>query len=227
MASRDVGRFFVRCSIPSLDLLCLLAPSFVPALFLRSSITLYLSSLLSFTRVSRPSFCHSHAVTTRSVAPSIHRLDLLSSVLHSPPLVSSSVLLSASLQLTALGHGAVAVQLHLVLLMLERRLSLFLPLLSSPAASGHFAVVLSSLSLFALSIRLALLSSVSASVAQCICLQGQSPLDAFILRSLVQFLLCSVHLSIVTVFFQIIQVWPFDGHYSRTDSFNSFPTITY
>src|SRR6218665_3650314 len=192
--------------------LCLLAPSFVPALFLRSSITLYLSSLLSFTRVSRPSFCRSHAVTTRSVAPFIHRLDLLSSVLHSPLLVSSSVLLS-SLQSTALGHGAVAVQLHLVLLMLERRLSLFLPLLSSHAASGHFAVVLSSLSLFALSNRLALLSSVSASVAQFICLHGQRPLDTFILRSLVQFLLCSVHLSLVAVFFPIIQVWPLDGHY--------------
>src|SRR6218665_798761 len=107
--------------------------------------TLYLSSILSFTRVSRPSFCRSHAVTTRSVAPSIHRLDLLSSVLHSPSLVTSIVLLSASLQSTALGHGAVAVQLHLVLLMLERRLSLFLPLLSSTAASGHFAVVLLSL----------------------------------------------------------------------------------
>src|SRR6218665_2714078 len=92
--------------------------------------------------------------------------------------------------------------------------SLFLPLLSSPAASGHFAVVLSSLSLFALSIRLTLLSSVSASVVQFICLQGQSPLDTFILRSLVQFLLCSVHVSLVAVFFPIIQVWPSDGHYT-------------
>src|SRR6218665_1373061 len=212
MASRDVGRFFVRCAIPSIHSLCLLAPSFVPGLFIRSSITLYLCYLLSFTRVSSPSFCRSHAVTTHSVAPPIHRLDLLSSVLRSPPLVSSIVLLSTSLQLTALGHGAVAVQLHLVLLMLERRLSLFLPLLSSPAASGHFAVVLSSLSLFALSIRLALLSSVSASVVRFIC--HQSPLDAFILRSLVQFLLCSFHLSLVAVFFPIIQVWLFDGHYN-------------
>src|SRR6218665_1539176 len=58
-----------------------------------------------------------------------------------------------------------------------------------------------SLSLLALSIRPALLSSVSVSVAQFICLQGQRPLDAFILRSLVQFLLCSVHLSLVAVFF--------------------------
>src|SRR6218665_1239222 len=172
MASRDVGCFFVRCAIPSIHSLCLLAPSFVPGLFLRSSITLYLSSLLSFTRVSRPSFCRSHALTTRSVAPSIHRLDLLSSGLHSPPLVSSIVLLSASLQSTALGHGAAAVQLHLMLLMTEIWLSLFLSLLSSTVASGHFAVVLSSLSLFALSICLALLSSVSASVAQFICLQG-------------------------------------------------------
>src|SRR6218665_3281654 len=85
--------------------------------------------------------------------------------------------------------------------MCERQLSL---LLSPPIAYGHFAVVLSSLSLFAQSIRLALLSSVSASVAQFICLQGQSPLAAFILRSLVQFLLCSVHLSLVAVFFPII-----------------------
>src|SRR6218665_1588343 len=46
--------------------LCLLAPSFVPALFLRSSITLYLSSLLSFTRVSRPSLCRSHVSITRT-----------------------------------------------------------------------------------------------------------------------------------------------------------------
>src|SRR6218665_1673767 len=73
---------------------------------------------------------------------------------------------------------------QLVLWMLERRLSLLLP---PPIASGRFAVVLSSLSLF----------------AQFICLQGQSPLDAFILRSLVQFLLCSVHLSLVAVFFPI------------------------
>src|SRR6218665_2197093 len=143
MASRDVGRFFVRCAIPSIHSLCLLAPSFIPALFLRSSLTLYLSFLLSFTRVSRPSFCRSHALITRSVALSIRRLDLLSSVLHSPPLVSSIVLLSSSLQSTALGHGAVAVQLHLVLLITVMRLSLFLPLLSS-TASGHIAVISSS-----------------------------------------------------------------------------------
>src|SRR6218665_2247792 len=85
--------------------------------------------------------------------------------------------------------------------MLERRFSLLLP---PPIASGRFAVVLPSLSLLALSIRPALLSSVSASVAQFICLQGLSPLDAFILRSLVQFLLCSVHLSLVAVFLPII-----------------------
>src|SRR6218665_1377703 len=84
--------------------------------------------------------------------------------------------------------------------MLERRFSLLLP---PPIASGRFAVVLPSLSLLALSIRPALLSSVSASVAQFICLQGQSPSDAFILRSFVQFLLCSVHLSLVAVFFPI------------------------
>src|SRR6218665_589156 len=108
--------FLFLHSIPSL---CLLAPSCIPTVFIRSSIALYLSYLLSFTRVSSPSLCLSHAVTTRSVAP--HRLDLLSSVLHSPLLVSSIVLLSASLQSTVLGHGAVAVQLHLVLLMLERR----------------------------------------------------------------------------------------------------------
>src|SRR6218665_2368808 len=65
---------------------------------------------------------------------------------------------------------------HLVLWMLETRLSLLFP---PPIASGRFAVGLSSLSLF----------------AQFICLHGQRPLDAFILRSLVQFLLCSVHLS--------------------------------
>jgi len=70
-------------SIPSL---CLLAPSFIPTFFLRSSITLYLSSLLSFTRASSPSFCRSHAVITGSVASPIHHLDLLSSVL--PPLPS-------------------------------------------------------------------------------------------------------------------------------------------
>ena len=88
-------------------------------LFLHSSISL---SFGAFIRPwSLPSFIH-HALITRSIAPSIHRLDLLSSVLHSPLLVSSSVLLS-SLQSTAQGHGAVAVQLHLVLLMLERRLS--------------------------------------------------------------------------------------------------------
>src|SRR6218665_2978336 len=45
--------------------------------------------------------------------------------------------------------------------------------------------------------------SVSASVAQFICLQGQSPLDAFILCSLVPFLLCSAHISLVAVFFPI------------------------
>src|SRR6218665_483658 len=45
----------------SIHFLCLLAPSSIPTLFLRSSITLYLSSLLSFTRISRPSFCPSHA----------------------------------------------------------------------------------------------------------------------------------------------------------------------
>src|SRR6218665_1606540 len=172
--------------------------AFIRPLFLRSSITLYFSFLLSFTRASPPSFCRSHAVTTRSVAPPIHRPDLLSSVL--PPLVSSIVLWSASLQLTSLGHGTVAGQVNLVLLMLERRVSLLLP---TPLASGRFAVVLSSLSLLVLSIRPALLSSVSASVAQFICLQGQRPLDAFILRSLVQFLLCSVHLSLVAVFFPI------------------------
>src|SRR6218665_3775567 len=126
--------------------LCLSAPSFVPALFLRSSITLYLSVLRSFTRVSLPSFCRSHVLITRpfwgqpipgidesplspstplfnidsssvflggsllpsstpmsshdlllfalSVVPSIHRLYLLSSFLHPPPLVPSIVLLS-------------------------------------------------------------------------------------------------------------------------------------
>src|SRR6218665_640807 len=46
--------------------LCLLAPSFVPALFLRSPITLYLSFLLSFTRVSLQSFCRSHVLITRT-----------------------------------------------------------------------------------------------------------------------------------------------------------------
>ena len=88
---------------------------------------LHSSLVSSFVHPSRsisPPFCRSHALITRSVAPSIHRLDLLSSVLHSPPLVSSIVLLSASLQLTTLGHGAEAAQLHLVLLMLERRFSL-------------------------------------------------------------------------------------------------------
>src|SRR6218665_1518436 len=105
-------------SIPSL---CLLAPSFIPTFFLRSSTTLYLSSLLSFTRASSSSFCRSHAVITGSVTSPIYHLDLLSSVLH--PLVSSIVLRSASLQLTAPGHGAVAGQLHLVLLMLERGVS--------------------------------------------------------------------------------------------------------
>src|SRR6218665_3757923 len=92
--------------------LCLLAPSSLPYSFVHPSRSIF------------PPCCRSHALTTRSVAPSIHRPDLLSCVLHSPPLVSSIVLLSASLQSTALGHGAVAVQLHLVLLMLERRLSL-------------------------------------------------------------------------------------------------------
>src|SRR6218665_1018822 len=46
--------------------LCFLAPSFVPALFLRSPITLYLSFLLSFTRVSLPSFCLSHVLIMRT-----------------------------------------------------------------------------------------------------------------------------------------------------------------
>src|SRR6218665_3644923 len=92
--------------------LCLLAPSSLPYSFVHPSRSIF------------PPCCRSHALTTRSVAPSIHRPDLLSCVLHSPPLVSSIVLLSASLQSTVLGHGAVAVQLHLVLLMLERRLSL-------------------------------------------------------------------------------------------------------
>src|SRR6218665_1883528 len=90
--------------------------------------------------------------------------------------------------------------------MLKRRLSLFLPLLSSRAASGHFAVVLSSLSL----------RSVHPSCSPFICLQGQSPLDAFILRSLVQFLLCSVHLSLVAVFCPIkIQSSVVRLHYTR------------
>src|SRR6218665_39597 len=149
MASRDVGRFFVRCAIPSIHSLCLLVPSFVPALFLRSSITLYLSSLPSFTRVSRPSFRRSHALIPRSVAPSIHRLDLLLSVLHSPPLVSSIVLLSSALQSSVLGHGATAVPLNLLLLITVMRLALFL-ILSSIAASGHIAVVPSSFSLSSL-----------------------------------------------------------------------------
>ena len=120
--------------------LCLLAPSFVPALFLRSPITIYLSFFLSFARVSPPSFCRSHALIMRSVAPSIRRLDLLSSVLHSPPLISSIVLLSSALQSTVLGQGATAVQLILLLLITVMRLALFLPL-SSIAASGHIAVV--------------------------------------------------------------------------------------
>src|SRR6218665_845644 len=84
--------------------------------------------------------------------------------------------------------------------MLVRRGLLLLP---TPLASGRFAVVLSSLSLLALSIRPALLSPVSASVAQFICLQGQSQLVAVILRSLVRFLLCSVQLSLVAVFLPI------------------------
>src|SRR6218665_2066112 len=100
--------------------------------------------------------------------------------------------------------------------MLESRFSLLLP---PPIASGRFAVVLSSLSLLALSIRPALPPSVSASVAQFICLQGQSPLDAFILRSLVQFLLCSVHLSLVAVFFPIkIQSSVVRLHYTLLNS---------
>ena len=109
--------------LPSIPSLCLLAPSFIPTFFLRSSITLYISSLLSFTRASSPSFCRFHAVIAASVASPIHHLDLLSSVLHPPPFFSFIVLWSASLQLTAPGHGAVAGQLHLVLLMLERWLS--------------------------------------------------------------------------------------------------------
>src|SRR6218665_3523546 len=109
--------------------LCLLAPSFVPALFLRSPITLYLSFLLSFTRVDHahslgqpipgidesplssstplPSVHSSSVVLEGSFipsstpmssrdllllfTPSIHRLNLLSSFLHSPPLVPSIV----------------------------------------------------------------------------------------------------------------------------------------
>src|SRR6218665_282902 len=154
MASRDVGHFFVRCAILSIHSLCLLAPSFIPALFLRSSITLYLSSLLSFTHVSRPSFCRSHTLITRSVAPSIHCLDLLSSVLHSPPLVSSIILLSSALQLTVLGHGATAVQLNLVLLITMMRLSL--PPFIIHRRLWHIAVIPSSFFLSSLGPSVAL-----------------------------------------------------------------------
>src|SRR6218665_532216 len=99
--------------------------------------------------------------------------------------------------------------------MLERRHSLFLPLLFSPEASGHFAVVLLSPTLRSVHpscspfIRQRFSRSVHLSSGS----GSSGPLDAFILRSLVQFLLCSVHLSLVAVFFPIIQVWPFDGHY--------------
>src|SRR6218665_247313 len=87
--------------------------------------------------------------------------------------------------------------------MLERWLSLLLPPPSSHRLRAFCCRPFVSLSLLALSIRPALFSSVSASVAQFICLQGPSPLAAFILRSLVQFLLCSVHLSLVAVFFPV------------------------
>src|SRR6218665_2179296 len=53
---------------------CLLAPSFVPTLFLRSPITLYLSILLSFTRVSLPSFCRSHVLVSHHSPPPLHAL---------------------------------------------------------------------------------------------------------------------------------------------------------
>src|SRR6218665_1530639 len=190
MRTRPLCSSFTRSSLSFGAFLhpCRLHSFFHHALSLLPSVypTLYSSNDLSIPRLD-------HALTRfphPSPCPSVVRSS-------SPPLVSSIVLRPASLQLTALGHGAGPVQLHLVLLMLERWHSL---LLSPPIASESFAVVLSSLSLFAQFIRLTLLSSVSASVAQFICLQGHSPLDAFILRSLIQFLLCSVHLSLVAVF---------------------------
>src|SRR6218665_1112890 len=83
---------------------CLLAPSFVPALFFRSSITLYLSFLLSFPRVSLPSFCRSHVLITRTFwvnrFPDIDESPFSPQRLSSafiPPLSSSRVLLSSAL----------------------------------------------------------------------------------------------------------------------------------
>src|SRR6218665_3400910 len=119
LASRDVGRELVRfaaCALPSLALF----------VFWR-----LLSSLPhSFVHPSRsisPSFSLSHALfVQRSVHPTPRsRAQLLPPSItltfcrpfFPPPLVSSIVLRSASLQLASLGHGAVAGQFHLALLM--------------------------------------------------------------------------------------------------------------
>ena len=123
----------------------------------------------------------------------IHRLDLLSSVLpllHSFPPSSSVILFAFDRSRPWCSGEAVAPGV------VDAREAVLSSALYYPPPRPP-GILLSS---FRPSLS-SLCPSVSASVAQFICLQGQSPLDAFILRSLVQFLLSSVHLSLVAVFF--------------------------
>src|SRR6218665_1308014 len=157
--------------------LFLSAPSFVPALFFRLSITLYLSFLRAFTGVSLPSFCRSHVLTTRPFwgqpIPGIDESPLSPST----PLFSvnsSSVFLEGSLLPSSTpmsSHDLLLFSLSLVPSI--HRLYLLSSFLPPPPLVPSIV----------------LLSLVSASVAQSIRFHGQRPSDAPRLRSLTQFLL--------------------------------------